>query len=263
MLAQSQELKRLKKEVERRLAEDDEEKQIQDDIDKARAVEQFERTQAGLSADSGAVKRKRIADVEDGFKAPDGNDERSAKRRASEKQDEGSFWVPSQIPDNQKAVVKDIKAQPTCPAAALSEPHSFSLKTIVTVNFTEEAKANSNAQASTTAEGKVRVCPSCNKALSNTTKAVLAKPCGHVLCKACSDKFQRSPERSAHDPDADSAARCYVCQEDVTPKKRKEGKDTKHKDRIERGLVELSSDGTGFAGGGKNMVKKAGVAFQC
>jgi nitric oxide synthase-interacting protein len=66
--------------------------------------------------------------------------------------------------------------------------------------------------------------------------------------------------------------RCYVCQEDVTPgrrsKKRKtvEGDGEKEKgkeSKVDRGLVDLSSDGTGFAGGGKNMVKRQGVAFQC
>lgn len=64
--------------------------------------------------------------------------------------------------------------------------------------------------------------------------------------------------------------RCYVCQEDVTPgrkvkksSKAGDGGKEKEKDRAERGLVELKSDGTGFAGGGANMVKRQGVAFQC
>jgi nitric oxide synthase-interacting protein len=65
----------------------------------------------------------------------------------------------------------------------------------------------------------------------------------------------------------DETVRCYVCQENVTPSaaKKKEGDEKKKdkKDKIDRGLVELCSDGTGFASGGTNMVKRQGVAFQC
>merc|ERR1712093_629498 len=51
----------------------------------------------------------------------------------------------------------------------------------VEVKFTEEKDAaNKTSQ---------RICPSCKKSLSNTSKAMLAKPCGHVLCKNCVSKF--------------------------------------------------------------------------
>jgi nitric oxide synthase-interacting protein len=196
-----------------------------------------------------------------------GNGEQAKVKRRASGQTGGndelpSFWVPSKTPDNKKADIKAIKQHPTCPAASPDKPHDFTLKTLITVNFSEDKPTNGS-------EIGVRTCPSCNKALSNSTKAILARPCGHVLCKPCSDKFQKSPEKSAHDETHDETIRCYVCQEDITPgrkvkRKKDEGKDGKDKEtKIERGLVELSTEGTGFAGGGKNMVKREGVAFQC
>lgn len=69
--------------------------------------------------------------------------------------------------------------------------------------------------------------------------------------------------------------RCYVCETDLTdqkPRKKKDygGKNSggeemqeKDKERLKPGLVEIAADGTGFAGKGKNMAKREGVAFQC
>lgn len=291
LLAQNKDLKRLKKAAEQRKAEDEEEKGVQDAEEKMRAVEEFERVQAGLRVRSGGEKKgERIVDRADGKVTVEqdvegGNkgvkrkfevDEKELMRLGSEQNgdakraDRGwktdgktelpAFWAPSQIPDNQKAEVKDIKQHPTCPAAAEGKAHEFTLKTLVTVNFSGD-KTNDDA------DQPPRTCPSCNKTLSNSTKAMLAKPCGHVLCKPCSDKFQRPAEKSAHDAEHDDNVSCYVCSEDITPGKkvkRKKDEDGGKKEKGGRGLVELSSEGTGFAAGaGGNMVRKQGVAFQC
>lgn len=62
---------------------------------------------------------------------------------------------------------------------------------------------------------------------------------------------------------------CYVCETDVTPdakgkdESREGKKKKKDKEGIRPGLVEVSSEGTGFAGRGGNVATKTGVAFQC
>jgi nitric oxide synthase-interacting protein len=73
-----------------------------------------------------------------------------------------------------------------------------------------------------------------------------------------------------HNPGAEhSVLRCYVCEADLTGEegkvkgKERGKKSKKDKDAVKPGLVELKSEGTGFAGGGGNVVKKEGVAFQC
>ena len=104
---------------------------------------------------------------------------------------------------------------------------------------------------------------------------MLAIPCGHVLCKPCVTKFMTPQHRHNHDPHNQDpepdTIHCYVCDADLSSvpekheKKAKEGKEGK-KDKekgLKPGLVEIKSEGTGFAGSGKNVVKREGVAFQC
>ncbi|KAK4949330.1 hypothetical protein LTR10_011948 [Elasticomyces elasticus] len=255
LLAQGKELKRARKEREDRAREEVEDKVLEDGEERVRDLEEFERTQAGIA---GSKKRKyggdellRIA------KEGDHSRKRLAGENVSEKREAGSFWIPEVIPEHKKNDFKVLKQNPTCPASEEGKAHDFTLKTVVEVRFHEEKVTDGKDVDS----GKLTACPSCNKALSNNTKAVLAKPCGHVLCKPCSDKFQATPAKSAHEGE-ETLARCFVCQEDITAGRKTKGK--KEKDKVERGLVEISSDGTGFAAGkGGNMVKKSGVAFQC
>ena len=56
-------------------------------------------------------------------------------------------------------------------------------------------------------------------------------------------------------------ARCFVCSADVSGGGGKTGK--KGKEKGAGALLEISCEGTGFAGGGKNVVKRDGAAFQC
>ncbi|KAI1479001.1 ENOS interacting protein [Daldinia eschscholtzii] len=188
-----------------------------------------------------------------------------------------SFWTPSVTPssnakDALHEVAKKSKTAPICPASKEDNPHTYSLHTLVTVNFTEEEEDGGGEGKGNPSSKKkrIRVCPSCKKGLSNASKAMLAKPCGHVLCRSCVDKFMR-PSRHHHDPHApaeDSGSlRCYVCEADLTDKKSKDGGGEKgkkkDKEKIRPGLVDLRSEGTGFSAGGVNQVQKSGVAFQC
>jgi nitric oxide synthase-interacting protein len=297
LLAQRKEIKRLEKVAEKLKEEEEEQKIREDEEARQRAIEEFEAVQMGLDAKLGAGTKvigresgKVVVEKEDqgktgqsqGTKRKFEIDEEELKRIAMEERrrarltiDEEkkaakghlpSFWVPTQTPDsNHKAALK-IKHSPVCPSSDPETPHPLSLKCLTSVNFTEEKSAETGKSAHT--------CPACRKTLSNSTKAVLAVPCGHVLCKPCVDKFLK-PEhrhhRDAHDeaPEPESI-HCYVCDADLGPafgaKEKDEAKGKQRKKDKDKGpkpgLVDIKTEGTGFAGGGKNMVKREGVAFQ-
>lgn len=63
-----------------------------------------------------------------------------------------------------------------------------------------------------------------------------------------------------HAPAQEDHLTCYVCDTDLCGRhnEKDEGKSG-----LKPGLVEIKSEGTGFAGGGTNMAKRQGVAFQC
>lgn len=296
LLAQRKEMKRMEKINERQKLEDDDQKEREDEVARLRSVADFEAVQMGLSLKTGTGARVLgregstiVVEQESGSKGEDGRckkrkfeiDEEELKRIASEEQSKvkrtldeerraakghlPSFWVPGETPDQHHKGSEKAKHTPTCPSSSPEHPHSLSLKGLTNVNFHEETSADTGKPS--------RNCPSCQKSLSNSTKAMIAIPCGHVLCKPCVEKFLRPEhrhQRDVHDdgPDPESI-HCYVCDADLSAilagTKQNDNESKKRKDKnkgLSPGLVELRSEGTGFASGGKAMVKRQGVAFQ-
>ncbi|KAF4628061.1 hypothetical protein G7Y89_g10095 [Cudoniella acicularis] len=290
ILAQKKEIKRLEKLKEQEEKEADEEANRAEEEAKQRAVQEFEKIQMGLEAKMGGSSSNKIVGREGGKVLAENEVEgkRGEKRKFELDEDEllriareertkarkaiddekaskttlPSFWVPSITPtSNTKTVLHDIakksKQSPVCPASPPDKPHYYSLHGLVTVAFTEEKDSTTGASQ--------RVCPSCKRALSNTSKAMLAKPCGHVLCKSCVSKFM-TPSK-VHDPHAPSVDQdkvyCYVCEADLTEVGKAQSLRDEAKGKVGPGLVEIKSDGTGFSGAGSNTVERIGVAFQC
>lgn len=179
-----------------------------------------------------------------------------------------SFWVPSLTPStNNQKDAKPPKLSPLCPASSPENKHNLSLKSLITIHFKTVPKSKSSIESETI------ICPACDKNLTNSVKAVLTVPCGHALCKPCAAKFM-SPDTGLPDPHASPTKQekkvsimCYVCETDLSSKraKTKEGEEGSKAEKggVRSGLVELRSEGTGFAGGGNNMAQSKGVAFQC
>ena len=304
---------------------------MQDEQARLRAVDEFERLQAGLnvklpevringqrrvigrdgakviveedvpvtsgSAVRGIKTRKRKFEFDEAELARIADADRLKARRVladeqeAESKGSSSFWIPSQIGGAGESVdvnsvdaAKLKKMQPLCPGSTLRTPHPISLKSLTAVHFSGETDGADTSKlepaasvATNTGTGCTRSCPSCSRALSNASKAILLKPCGHVLCGSCVEKFMLGAAAGEHaweDPlaNAGSTILCFVCREDVTPqvkagesksKNRTKKKGANEEAEKERGLFDVASEGTGFAGGGTAEVKREGVAFQC
>ncbi|KAJ3323207.1 hypothetical protein HDU76_013697 [Blyttiomyces sp. JEL0837] len=148
--------------------------------------------------------------------------------RANNKSALPSFWVTSLTPDAKPIIIEAPQKDLLCTAA--DPPHTIpSFKKLVKVVFTKpKRKEGEQADGSS-------VCPSCIKNFNNGSKIVVLKGCGHVICKECYQRFVRGVNK------------CNVCDEKCK--------------LID--VIELHSEGTGFAGsGGKVQVQKAGIGFQ-
>jgi nitric oxide synthase-interacting protein len=285
-------MKRAAAEAARLEGEKDAESKERAKREEERRVLEFERAQQGLGGSQSTSQSKRKRTVDDNhehdgaaataaaaaqhqsspkaFKFDNAarqqsqKDERALARRQLDAEDAAkqklpSFWVPSLTPSAVAEDKKQGRKDTQCPCSDPNNPHALSLKTLVTVAFH-------------VVDG-VKACPACSKPFTSGTKATLAVPCGHVVCKSCKERFlsDKGQER----------VRCYVCEADLSSEgkeekdgekedgkekdgeKVKKSKKKKDKDTLVPGLVDIRSEGTGFAGGGKNVIEKEGVAFQC
>ncbi|KAI9840767.1 MAG: hypothetical protein M1838_003922 [Thelocarpon superellum] len=282
LLAQRKEIKRLEKEEEKLKQDEAADEARCDEAARIRAVEDFEKVQRGVDVkprasngneakkESGRSKKRKFELDEDELLRI-AREERDLAKKAIEKEKTDasrtqlpSFWVPSLTPSTANPSTTTTtsrpqrKREPVCPASTSSQSHPYTLKTLVTVNFTEEVDDKTGAKQFMRAR---------------------SPPDPH----SAPDNGAGSSSASANDAEAE--IRCYVCETNLSgptsttgrdggkdgeedgpsnkKKRRKEEKEKEREEKIKPGLVELSSEGTGFAGAGKNLVKREGVVFQC
>jgi nitric oxide synthase-interacting protein len=278
LMAQRQEIKRLEREAEMRERDREDEKRRADEENRRQDLERFERGEMGfedVQSSSSNNKKRRAeemhASTSTSASRSGQTDESTPPKRVKGAESETSFWIPGG--DKSKSVTdaptKATKLHALCPGSTPESKHAYSLKGLIRVKLSESDDGS-------------RACPSCQKVLSNTSRPMLgtAEGCGHVVCGGCADLLASSSDQVA----------CYVCEADLSPPQEREhaanegtgendkgrghaqndatgkSKAKKAKDKKDGSkgrLVEISCEGTGFAGGGANMAKREGVAFQC
>ncbi|KAG5519946.1 hypothetical protein PMAC_000223 [Pneumocystis sp. 'macacae'] len=254
LLSQRKEIKKIEEEIEKKKRQDEIEDKRMEEIAKRRAIKDFEAQQmiANLhhqnTYNDEVLQKKEIKEIfeldkEELLKIAKNDRDREKLKYIKEQKMQSipkmnSFWIPSLTPSvNVKEAIKKRKMTPICPASSANKSHKISLKTLISVHFTEnDLSENKYPQ---------RICPACKKKLSNISGAYLMKLCGHVICTVCLDQFVR-----------DSGV-CYVCETSLYLEEKNATKDTS-----KLLIVELSKEGTGFSAKKNAMAKKIDVAFQ-
>ncbi|ORX90901.1 hypothetical protein K493DRAFT_379862 [Basidiobolus meristosporus CBS 931.73] len=237
IVAQKKEIARQNKDLESRKSQLEEERKRKEAEAQDVVIREFEKTQSQISASRLASKTAgeeqsrvfglKAEDIEARSKVVRDEALTRIEKQEQEKNKSAlpSFWIPTLTPDSKSDTLEPAKQQVMCTAA---KPHPTNIKKLTPVVFTKSNEPDSKNPAG-------HMCPSCLKTLNNGMKISISKSCGHVLCKHCMDKFVKSTQK------------CFVCDKKCRPKD----------------IVQLHSEGTGYAGGGGNVeVKKWDVAFQ-
>ncbi|KAI0251884.1 hypothetical protein BJV78DRAFT_1125590 [Lactifluus subvellereus] len=262
LLAQKKDIKRQKERLEALKKEAEQEKTRAKEAARERVLAEFEKGQLGLAAVAAVTtsgtepgrgtKRKFAFDSTTAEKVAQEAEE-AALRQIEREQAAAlrsklpDFWLPSLTPtytsSGPPSSLADVKVQTTCRGG--NPPHPIVLKSLIPVSFTCQTQSSSTLSQPTDAtpdkiasrpygEEHDVMCPSCKKALSNSVRIYIMKPCSHVTCKTCTDTLVRP------------AKQCVVCDKLLA----------------EADILELKREGTGYAGGGMAETRKKGVAFQ-
>ncbi|KAI9471475.1 hypothetical protein LPJ78_005537 [Coemansia sp. RSA 989] len=121
-----------------------------------------------------------------------------------------SFWVPSMAPSIDQTVKPPAHKTPQC--LATSQPHALKLKSLIEVKFKQLKNE--------------KLCPSCDRPLTSSSKIDVLAKCGHAICHKCINTFVLTSKE------------CFVCQLKVEPKD----------------ILAVETEGTGFTAGGGPMV---------
>lgn len=150
--------------------------------------------------------------------------------RESKERQPAAFWLPASTPEAKKSgttptdqsegVKSSSRQKPSLLCFATDPPHPISLKKLRPVGFGEDTDSNI-------------ICPSCRKTLRNASKPFVLTKCSHTACQTCLDKLVKKSKK------------CPVCDESTTT-------------TTDDGWIEIKTDGTGFAAGGKTIIAKKG-----
>ncbi|RIA96336.1 hypothetical protein C1645_687968 [Glomus cerebriforme] len=206
ILAQKKEISRQQKLLEIKAKEEEEAAKRNAELAKEAVIQEFERQQVRITPISTNSSEKIEVNAKNGKKRKFQIDDEEIAAIAKREQEEAlkkleeerilaskpklpNFWLPSLTPSADPDKVKPIKQQTMCSAS--NPEHPISMKTLIPTKFAEDKDPTSKKTN--------LICPSCRKTLTNSLKLCLIKPCGHVICKICVDKFVRK------------AKQCFVC----------------------------------------------------
>lgn len=169
------------------------------------------------------TQRKRILDFERLSSETD-----TFAKKVKPTEELNAFWVPSKIPQA-KVILAPPKKETTCPVS----DHPVNIKKLIPVVW------HKNSQG-------ISTCLLCEKEITNVTRIVLFRHCGHVFCQKCHQELLITSTKDVTVEGGRKAGlglglglgRCPDCGSICeTP----------------NDVIQLSFDGTGFANNGGNV----------